>query len=160
MGSEVIILPALFGSVVWLVYVIVDGFRRRQRLRVFTEFHGKLLDRIGNAREFGEFFGSEAGERFLESMASEKGAPHARILAAVQWGFTLTVLGLALFVLVGNYDFERFTADRFKRETVDVIVFVATVAVGLGVGMLVSSLASYFLSKKMGLVSDRRDREA
>ena len=78
MGSEAIILPAAFGSIVWLVYIVVDGFRRRQRLRVFTEFHSKLLDRIGSAREFAEFFSSQAGERFLESLAAEKGAPQTR----------------------------------------------------------------------------------
>lgn len=150
MGSEVIILPALFGSVVWLVYVIVDGFRRRQRLRVFTEFHGKLLDRIGNAREFGEFFGSEAGERFLESLATEKGSPQARILAASQWGLTLLTLGISLFILVGNRTFEQ--------EATDVLVFIATVALGLGAGTLISALVSYLASKRMGLINDRPTR--
>lgn len=156
MGSEAIILPALFGSVVWLVYIIVDGFRRRQRLRVFTEFHTRLLDRIGSAKEFGDFFGSEAGERFLESMATEKGAPQARILAAVQWGSTLTVLGGALFLLVGTYyGFDGEAEPRFRRETVDLLVFMATVALGLGVGTLISSVASYLLSKRMGLLEGR-----
>jgi hypothetical protein len=144
-----IIFPALFGAIVWLVYIIVDGFRRRQRLRVFTEFHTRLLDRIGSAKEFGEFFGSEAGERFLESMRSEKGEPHVRILAAVQWGMTLTSLGIGLFLLSTTYSLER--------ETVDVIVFIATVAFSVGAGTLISSVSSFFLSKRLGLVSDKRD---
>ena len=149
MGEEVIILPAMFGAVVWLVYIVVDGFRRRQRLRVFTEFHSKMLDRIGSAREFGEFFTSEAGTRFLESLASEKGAPQTRILAAVQWGLTLSALGVALFILVGN--------RAFDPDTVDVLVFIATVAVGVGLGTLISSFVSYLLSKRMGLVSGQRN---
>jgi hypothetical protein len=148
MGSEAIILPALFGSVVWLVYVIVDGFRRRQRLRVFTEFHGKLLDRIGNAREFGEFFGSEAGERFLESLASEKGSPITRILAASQWGLILTTVGVSLFILVGN--------RTFQRDADEVLVFVATVALGVGAGTLISAIVSYLISKRIGLLGERR----
>ena len=149
MGEEVIILPAMFGSVVWLVYVVVDGFRRRQRLRVFTDFHSKMLDRIGSAREFGEFFSSEAGTRFLESLASEKGAPQTRILAAVQWGLTLATFGVAIFILIGNRSFEP--------DTVDVLAFIATAALGVGVGTLLSSVVSYLLSKRMGLVSRNRD---
>lgn len=149
MGSEAIILPALFGSVVWLVYIVVDGFRRRQRLRVFTEFHTRLLDRIASAKEFGDFFSSEAGERFLESMKSERDAPHVRIIAAVQWGMTLTTLGVGLFLLSSTYSLER--------DTVDVIVFIATVAFSVGAGTLISSVVSFLLSKRLGLVSDRRD---
>lgn len=147
MGSEVIIFPALFGSITWLIYIVVDGFRRRQRLRVFTEFHSKLLDKIGSAREFGEFFSSEAGTRFLESLASEEGRPQTRILAALQWGLTLSVLGVALFLLVGSRDFHR--------DTVNLLTFIATAAVGVGLGTLISSFAAYGLSKRMGLVGRR-----
>ena len=144
MGSEIIILPAALGSLVWLVYIIVDGFRRRQRLRVFTEFHSKLLDRIGSAREFGEFFGSEAGRRFLASLASEEGRPQARILAALQWGLTLISLGVAIFILLGN--------RSFRSDTVDVLAFIATVAIGIGMGSVISSVVSYVMSKRMGMV--------
>jgi hypothetical protein len=152
MGSEAIILPALFGSVVWLVYVIVDGSRRRQRIRMFTEFHSKMLDRIGSAKEFGEFFTSEAGTRFLESLASERGSPKVRILAALQWGLTLVFLGISIFILLDQH-------DAFRAETVDTLAFIATVSVGIGAGTLISSFASYLLSKRMGLLSDRRDGE-
>jgi hypothetical protein len=150
MGEEVIILPAMFGSVAWLVYIVVDGFRRRQRLRVFAEFHSKMLDRIGSAREFGEFFTSEAGNRFLESLASEKGSPQTRILAAIQWGLTLSAVGVSLFILVASRSFDT--------ETVDVMVFIATVAVGVGIGTLVSSIASYALAKRMGMWKTGPDR--
>jgi len=150
MGSEVIILPAALGSIVWLVYIIVDGFRRRQRLRVFTEFHSKLLDRIGSAREFGEFFGSDAGRRFLESLASEEGRPQARILAAMQWGLILITLSLSIFLLLSSRSFDP--------DTVDVLAFIATVAVGIGLGSLISSIVSYLMSKRLGLV-DRGGRE-
>ena len=149
MGSEVIILPALFGSLVWLAYIIVDGSRRKQRLRTFTEFHGKMFDRIGSAKEFGEFFTSEAGTRFLESLASEKGSPKIRILAALQWGLTLVFLGVSIFILLDQHE--------FRSETVDTLAFIGTVSVGIGAGTLISSFASYLLSKRMGLLSDRRD---
>lgn len=150
MYTELIVLPALFGSVVWVIYIVVDGFRRRQRLRVFTEFHSKMLDRIGSAKEFGEFFTSEAGNRFLESLATEKGSPQARILAAVQWGLTLVCLGMGLFILIAT--------RSFRTETVDVLSFLGTVTVGVGLGTLISAGISYGLSRRMGMWSDRDPR--
>ena len=147
MGEEVLILPAMFGAFVWVIYIVVDGFRRRQRLRMFTEFHSKMLDRIGSAKEFGEFFTSEAGTRFLESLATEKGSPQIRVLAALQWGLTLLFLGIAIFILLGS--------RTFREDTVDVLSFVATVAIGVGAGTLLSSALSYGLSKRMGLWTSR-----
>src|SRR4030095_9025074 len=56
MDSELIIVPSLFFMIGYIVHVIVDGYRRRQQMRVFTEFHSKLLERLGSANEFAEFF--------------------------------------------------------------------------------------------------------
>src|SRR5258708_16242391 len=60
------------GSIVatcWAIFVIVDGFRRRQQVRLSAELHTRLLDRIGSAREFGEFLATESGARFLDAIA-------------------------------------------------------------------------------------------
>jgi hypothetical protein len=149
MDGPMIVLPALFGSVVWLVYIIVDGFRRRQQLRVVNEFHSKLLDRIGSAREFVDFFNSDAGSRFIESLSTERAAPAARILSALQWGLTALFLGVAIFILVGN--------RHYQEETADVLTFIATVVVGLGGGMVVSAAVSYLAAQRMGVLNKRQD---
>jgi len=147
MDEIVIVMPALFASIVWLVYIVVDGFGRRQRLRVMNEFHSKLLDRIGSAREFAEFFNSEAGARFLDSMSTARGAPSSRILAALQWGVAMLSLGIAIFLLV--------SLRPYDSETADVLTFVATVAVGVGGGMVLSSAISYLAARRMGLLEKR-----
>jgi hypothetical protein len=49
MGSEIIIVPAAFLLLGYVVFTIVDGILRSRRLRVSTEFQGKLLERIGSA---------------------------------------------------------------------------------------------------------------
>jgi hypothetical protein len=144
MNEIVIVMPALFGSVVWLAYIVVDGFRRRQQLRVVNEFHNKLLDRIGSASDFVEFFNSEAGTRFLESLSTERGAPAARIVSALQWGLTMVTVGVAVFILLGNRPFEE--------EVTDALTFVATLAVGLGAGMVLSSAVSYVAAGRMGIL--------
>jgi hypothetical protein len=145
MQSEIIIVPAMFFMIGWVVYVIVEGFRRRHQTKVFTEFHGKLLDRIGSAREFGEFFSSDAGARFLSTMSSsEAGAPQVRILRSAQTGLVLTALGVGVFILTDQ--------RTFSLEATDGLVVLATMATAVGVGLLVSTVMSYVLSKRMGLL--------
>lgn len=139
MPPEIIIAPAFFTMVGWVVYVIVDGFRRRDRLRVFTEFHSKLLDRIGSAHEFGQFLGTEGGARFLDSLSIERGAPQQRVLNAVQTGIVSLALGLAFFMLAGG-----------RRDEEEFMVL-ATVATSLGVGLLLAAVVSFVLSRYMGL---------
>jgi len=145
MNPDLIIIPAMFGTFGFIVWVIVDGFRRRQQTRVFTEIHSKLLDRIGTAKEFGEFFGSDAGQQFLNSLSSsEAGAPQIRILRSMQTGLVLVLLGIALFLLV--------TVRSFSIEAVDGFVVIATAATAIGTALLISTAVSYVLSKRMGLI--------
>ena len=149
MNSEIIIVPSLFFMIGWIVFVIVDGVRRRQQTRVFTEFHTKLLDRIGSAKEFGEFFASDAGSRFLSSMSSsESGAPQIRILRSLQTGLILLSLGIGLFMLTN----ER----TFSLEAMDGLVVTATASAAIGAGLVVSTAMSYVLSKRMGLIDRPR----
>jgi hypothetical protein len=149
MGSEIIIVPSLFFMIGWVVYVIVEGFRRRQQTKVFTEFHGKLLDRIGSAREFGDFFSSDAGRRFLDSLSSsETGAPQVRILRSMQSGLVLLALGIGLFLLTNQ--------RTFSLEAMDGLVVMATVAAAIGAGLVASTLMSYVLSRRMGLIERPR----
>lgn len=145
MDPELVILPIMFATVSFIVWVIVDGFRRRQQAKVFTEFHSKLLDRIGTAKEFGEFFSSDAGQQFLNTLSSsESGAPQTRILRSLQTGLVLVTLGIAVFILV--------TARSFSTEAVDAFVVIATAATAVGTALLISTALSYVLSKRMGLI--------
>jgi hypothetical protein len=149
MGSEIIIVPSMFFMFGWVVYVIVDGFRRRQQTKVFTEFHGKLLDRIGSAREFGEFFNSEAGTRFLDSLSSsETGAPQIRILRSMQSGLVLLCVGIGFFLLLAG--------RTFSLEAMDGLMVVATASTAIGAGLVISTAMSYLLSKRMGLLQRPR----
>ena len=156
MNSEIIIVPSLFFMIGFIVYTIVDGFRRRQQMRVFTEFHSKLLERLGSANEFANFFTSEAGSRFLESLSSsEGGAPQVRILRSMQAGFVLFALGVGFFILLDQ--------RTFSIEAADGLTVMATAATAIGAALLVSTGMSYLLSKRMGLIERsrvKRDQDA
>jgi len=148
MQSEIIIVPAAFFLVGFIVYTIVEGFRRRSQTKTVTEFHGRLLDRIGSAKEFGDFFASDAGRRFMDSLSTtETGSPQLRILKSLQLGFVLLALGIGLFILTDQ--------RTFSIEASDGLVVTATVTAAVGAGLLVSTLMTYLLSWQMGLLAKR-----
>lgn len=160
---EIVVIPAFLATIAWVIYVIVDGFRRRQQLRLATDFHGKLLDRIGSAREFGEFLNTNGGVRFLDALTlAREGGPSSRILRALQAGFVCLALGVGLFILVGsrNLTFEDFQAAQpgFQSDEADAIATAATIFTSLGFGLILSAGASYFVSRRLGLLDDQNDR--
>jgi len=53
-SPEIIIVPALFIVVGFIIWVVVNGWQRRFRLKLTTEFNSKLLDRIGSVKDFKE----------------------------------------------------------------------------------------------------------
>lgn len=153
MGPEIIIAPAAFLLAGYVIFTIVEGFIRWRRLRVSTEFQGKLLDRIGSAREFGEFLNTDGGGRFLDVISTEKGgSAHTRILRAVQTGIVLTVLGVALFTFVKMVSLPYGVPEN--------LLFLATVTTAIGAGLLISSFVSYRLSRKLGLIDEQPRRAA
>ena len=111
-----------------------------------AEFHTRLLDRIGSAKEFGDFFASDAGKRFMDSLsASESGSPQARILRSVQTGLVMLALGVGLFILTDQ--------RTFSLEAMDGLVVTATVTAAVGAGLIASTLITYLLSWQMGLLN-------
>jgi len=154
MGSEIIIVPSAFFMVGFIVYVIVEGFRRRSQVKMVTEFHTRLLDRIGSAKEFGDFCASDAGKRFMDSLSSsDNGSPHVRILRSVQTGLVMLALGVGLFILTDQ--------RTFSLEAMDGLVVTATVTAAIGAGLITSTIFTYLLSWQMGLLNrgSKRDLE-
>jgi uncharacterized membrane protein len=135
-----------FAMVCFVVYVVVEWRRRREQQRV--ELHGKLLDRIGSAREFGEFLSTEAGERFLAGLSPER--PHERIISAARGGVVFAVLGVTL--LIAAY------AGALGDEREDLLI-VGIILVGLGAGLLLAAAASYMIARRLGVMTERQNKE-
>lgn len=147
----IVALVSVFGSISWVAWVITDALRQRSQLKVASEFHGKLLDRLSSAHDFGDFLNSEGGARFLNSLSGGgPKAPQARIIRAVVLGIVLLTLGLALFLFV-------WFSPTLEEDTQRVVIFFATIAVALGLGLILAAAVSYSLSQRMGLL-DQGDR--
>jgi hypothetical protein len=133
---------SFFAMIAWIVFVVVDGGRQRERLKVFTEFHARLIDRMGSAKDFGDFLQTDGGKRFLESLTVEKGHPGTRILRAVQVGIVLLLLGVGFFA-----------ANSFARfDTEGGFAILGLLLMFGGLGFLLAALASLVIARKLGML--------
>jgi hypothetical protein len=133
----------------WVVHTIVDGMRRRERMRTFTEFYSRLLDRMSSPKDFGDFLQTRGGQRFLDTLSVERGHPIERVLRAIQAGLVLLVLGLGC--IAADTQVWWHDHDHGGLRVVGIIIM------ALGVGFLLSATASFSITKSLGLL--KRDLE-
>jgi hypothetical protein len=133
----------------WVLRIALDNRRWYRMIKVQTEMHSKLLDRFASSQEVGAYMESEAGKRFLESprfdtqTGQPASFPYGRILWSVQAGLIGSTLGCGLLFLRG-----RVPADG----NVPLLVF-GTLALMIGLGFILSAVASYILSRHFGLLT-------
>jgi len=138
-----------FSMIAWIVYVVVDGGRRKERLKVFTDFHTRLIEKMGSSSEFAAFLQSDGGRRFLDSLSVEKGHPANRILTAVQTGLVLTAFGIG-FIVAGNIAVNQ--AIAHTEWDVNGFLVAGVLFTSLGIGFLLSAASSFFLAKSLGVL--------
>jgi hypothetical protein len=129
------------------VSLALSTWRVRQRLKAVTEFHTRLIDRLGSIKDFTEFAQTEAGARFMRDLGSEPvaGGAHDRILHAAQLGIVLASLGIGVLLLSLLSPASPIQA----RQAYDAI---GVIALSLGIGFALSSAAAYRLGTRLGLL--------
>ena len=130
-----------FSLIAWIVFVIADGRRRREQLKVTSEFHTKILEKMGSTAEFGAFLETDGGRRFMKSLTVEGPSAKTRMLGATQTGIVCTSIGVAMLILGGIFYYLR-----------DGLWVMGGIITACGIGFIVSTLASYRLSKTLGLL--------
>jgi hypothetical protein len=145
----IIILPALFITIGFVIWTLVNAWQRRLRLRLTTEFNSKLLDRIGSVKDFNDFLQTEGGAKFMDSMTVERSSsrPQDSILRASQIGIVLIMLGVGVLTL-GWY----FTTRYAGSGDFEVLTVIGVIAASLGLGFLISAGASYRLARMLGVL--------
>ena len=145
MGSEIIIVPFIFSTIGFIVWVLVAGSQRRQHIRVMTDFNNKLLDRMGSVKDFSEFLQTDGGAKFIDRVTAGGTRPEIRwtILRSLQTGLVLFALGVGLIVLAWVL------RSDFPYGETHVFSVTGTIALSLGVGFLLSAAASYRLASAM-----------
>jgi hypothetical protein len=138
-----------FALIAWIVFVFVDGKRRREQLKVMSEFNAKLLERMGSTAEFGAFLETDGGKRFMKSLTVEGPSAKTRMLGSTQTGIVCTAIGVAMLILGGIFYYLR-----------DGLWVIGGIVTACGVGFIVSTFASYRLSKTLGLLDRAGDGAA
>lgn len=143
------IFSAVLFGLIWIIRTVID-YRRWSRLsRIQTEIHTKLLDRFTSMEDLQTYFNSSAGQRFLEAAPIDLGteslrsAPAARIMWSLQVGIVLALGGTGLYLAIPGLT---------EEELGDPLRVIATIAIALGIGFVISAGASSILSSKMGLL--------
>jgi len=145
MGSEIIIVPFIFSTLGFVVWVLVTGWQRRQHIRVMTDFNNKLIDRMGSVKDFSDFLQTDGGAKFIDRVTGGGTRPEIRwtILRSLQTGLVLLALGVGLIVLAWVL------RSDFPYGENHVFSVTGTIALSLGVGFLLSATAAYRLASGM-----------
>jgi hypothetical protein len=139
---------SFFALIGWIVFVFVDGRRRREQLKVMTDFHTKALDKMGSTADFGNFLETDGGKRFLKSLTIEGPGARQHIIRSTERGILCLVIGIALVILGWSFP-----------ELRDGFTIIGVIVTACGAGNLISCVASYGLSKSFGLLDgDRAER--
>ncbi|HEV2422053.1 MAG TPA: hypothetical protein VGS59_10135 [Candidatus Acidoferrales bacterium] len=147
---QVLVLPALFFCIGWIVWIVATSRRRSRIAEIQRDIHGKLFEKFGTSQELIEYLKTEAGSKFLDSASIEQTRPFGRVLGSVQAGLILLLLGIAML-------FVRFTMPSVgwnaveQAQTAHGFLAVSFLLLALGLGFLASAGVSYKLSKQWGL---------
>jgi hypothetical protein len=142
------------GTIIWLVKMLVDHRRWLRQSKVQTDVHTKLMDRFTSNDDLLAYIQSPSGKRFLESAPISldaeaqpriMSAPFGRIFWSIQAGAVLLLTGFGL----------QFVGQRQQWEEIgQPLSSMGILVVAIGLGFLISAAASYFLSRRLGLLPD------
>lgn len=141
-----VVTTGFFVCIGYVVNVIVENRRRRESIKVFTDFYGRVIERLGSANEFTQFLQTPGGRDFIASFSLDRTSvgPRDRILRALQNGLVLMFLGLGF--LTANVSFVT------DPEAKAVVGVVGLLSLFTGGGFLMSSRLSMRLAQTMGLL--------
>ena len=139
----------VLGTLIWLIRTVLDQRRWSRLSKIQAEVHSKLMDRFSSNDELMAYVQTPSGRRFLESgpsplqeLAPAMAAPVARILWSMQIGAVLLVTGVGLL----------FLSSRALFEAQEFFYIAGCMWTAVGAGFLVSAVAAYVLSRRLGLL--------
>ena len=140
-----IVMPMLFACVAYILKSVMDTLRRSRSERLQAELYGKLFEKFGSSADLVAYLQSEAGQNFLKAAPVERTGPFNRILNSMQAGIVLFFMGIACLLL-------RLGVGSDAQEPMLVL---GSVGSALGLGLLVSGGASWFLARNWGLLNGK-----
>jgi hypothetical protein len=138
------------GTVVWLIRMVVTSRRWNKLSKVQYDVHSKLLERFTTNEDLLAYMQTPGGRRFLEAAPlrlpdepRSMSAPLTRILWSIQAGIILVVTGIGVL-----YVSRSFAAD----EPATFFMVIGVITLALGGGFIISAVAAYGVSRRLGLL--------
>jgi len=145
------------GLLVWVIRSVISYRSWKNVVKIQTEAHTKIFDRLTSNEELLGYIQSPAGQRFLTSTSTAVdlsprsiGAPVGRILWSVQMGVIIAIAGLGIFA----------ASNIVLEEIRPVLHVISILAISVGAGFVVSALVAYVLSQRLGLLDTARASHA
>ena len=137
------------GMIGWLIRSVIDYRAWQRAVKVQTDVHTKMIDRLTSNDDLLAYAQSPIGQRFLNGTAMSSdfasrsvGSPVGRILWSVQIGIVLALGGIGLLI----------AKNSIMDEAAQALYVVAVIAIALGIGFALSAVAAYALSRQLGLL--------
>jgi hypothetical protein len=138
------------GGVVYLVRAFIDHRKWLQAIKIQTDAHTKIVDRMSSNEDLLAYLQSPTGQRLMTLTPALNardfrgtGAPVSRILWSLQTGIVMAIGGAGLWMANG----------RLIEEVAQPLYVIAMLAIAVGIGFIVSAGASFLLSRQLGLIA-------
>lgn len=152
----IVIVPTIFGALVWIVYIFVQSHRWGRAFKQQAEINSRLIDKFGTSQELAAYLETDAGKRFLMAspiaMGPESGQriPNtvSRVLTSLSVGIVLALLGVG-FLLLRNAG----------PDTPEPMLVTGTLLLMPGLGFILSAGATWVLAHRLGLMPEKEIAE-
>ena len=146
-----IMLLISFGTLIWLIRILLENRRWGRIFKMQTEVHGRLIEKLANNEELISYMNTDAGKRFLEAapipidFERDRRIPAtlSRVLFPLQGGVVLTLLGIGLLSL----------RSSLPDVSAPLLVF-GIVILMPGIGLILSAGITWWLAARLGLTQD------
>jgi hypothetical protein len=140
----------------WLIRHLLSHRRWLRAMRIQTELQNKLIERLTTSEDVRSYLQTAGATKLLTevpSMAesSPAAAPATRILRSVQMGATFLVTGVGIFIAANSFGYGE------VAWLGNVGSIAGGVSLALGLGFLAAAVASYLVSKRLGLLPSAID---
>ncbi|MGO9776623.1 MAG: hypothetical protein ACLQGT_10795 [Terracidiphilus sp.] len=137
---DILVPIAVFTMVGWIVWVVFTNVRRIKTAKVQGEVAESLLARFDSPQAMMAYVETEAGRKFLTSLAQESGTAYGSILDCTRWGLVFMIVGgtVCWMHAAGVVDHDPYV--------------MGILAVALGIGLEAAAVVSYYASRALGLI--------
>lgn len=143
-----IVIVALLIALAWVIRLLVENRRWTKVFSLQSEVHGRLIERFATNQELLGYMETDAGRKFLEASpivteAETRKVPNliSRMMATLQTGLVLTLLGIGLISL-----------KNVVGEDGRSMLVLGVIALMPGIGLILSAGVLWLLGKRLNLV--------